>query len=69
MTDLPVTAAVRHLIQTELAARWRISPRSLERWRANGTGPAWLRVGGRVVYPAEDVEHFERQHRRPGGDR
>jgi len=48
------------LNQTELAARWKISPRTLERWRWIGDGPRFLKIGGRVIYRIEDVEAFER---------
>jgi predicted site-specific integrase-resolvase len=47
------------LNQTELAARWSISARTLERWRWTGEGPAFLKIGGRVVYRLEDVEAYE----------
>lgn len=50
---------VQHLHQTDLARRWRISPRTLERWRWLGRGPRYLKLGGRVVYRVEDVEAFE----------
>ena len=50
---------VRHLHQAELARRWNISPRTLERRRWLGQGPAYLKIGGRVVYRVEDVEAFE----------
>ena len=50
---------LRHLTPAELAARWRVSPRTLERWRVNGTGPCWLKLCGRVVYRQEDVDLFE----------
>lgn len=53
-----------HLMQDELARRWRISPRTLERWRKAGTGPAWLQMNGRVLYRLEDVEAFEHLRRR-----
>jgi hypothetical protein len=56
-TELPM--AIRHLHQVELADRWRISPRTLERWRWEGKGPRYLKLGGRVVYRLEDVEAFE----------
>ena len=49
-----------HLRQKDLAARWHVSPRTLERWRWLGTGPAFLKVGGRVIYRLEDVEAYER---------
>jgi hypothetical protein len=41
--------AIRHLSQTELAARWNISHRTLERWRWTGEGPQFIKIGGRVV--------------------
>jgi len=49
----------RHLNQTELAARWTISPRTLERWRFTGEGPKFIKIGGRVAYRLEDVEAYE----------
>ena len=51
--------AITHLNQVELAARLKISPRTLERWRWTGEGPAFLKIGGRVVYRLEDVEAYE----------
>ncbi|MFC4669440.1 helix-turn-helix transcriptional regulator [Seohaeicola nanhaiensis] len=54
-----LSVAPRHLTPAELAARWRVSPRTLERWRVNGTGPCWLKLCGRVVYREEDVDTFE----------
>lgn len=51
------------LTQTELATRWRISPRSLERWRWLKTGPNFTKIGGKVVYDLKDVEAYERRRR------
>ncbi|MEM6942127.1 MAG: helix-turn-helix domain-containing protein [Pseudomonadota bacterium] len=50
------------LNQQELAERWRISPRTLERWRRNGTGPPFICLGGRVVYRTHDVLAYEQAH-------
>jgi hypothetical protein len=50
---------VRHLNQSELAKRWSLSARTLERWRWQRQGPPFLKVGGRVVYRLEDVESYE----------
>ena len=51
---------IRHLTQLDLARRWAMSPRSLERWRWTGVGgPPFLKVGGRVVYRLADIEAFE----------
>ena len=37
------------LNQVELAARWKISHRTLERWRWAQGGPRYLKLGGRAV--------------------
>ena len=50
---------MRHLDQSGLAERWRVSMRTLEQWRWQGKGPRYLKIGGRVVYRVEDVEAFE----------
>jgi predicted site-specific integrase-resolvase len=55
---------VRHLNQIELAARWNISHRTLERWRWSGEGPRYIKIGGRVVYRLEDVEDYEKEQLR-----
>ena len=51
--------SVTHLNQTELARRWSVSPRTLERWRWTGAGPAFLKLGGRVAYRLADIEAYE----------
>lgn len=56
--------AISHLTQTDLARRWRISPRTLERWRWLGQGPKYLKIGGRVVYRLEDIEAYEAEKQR-----
>lgn len=55
---------VRHLNQHQLAKRWAMSPRTLEKWRWLEHGPSFLKVGGHVVYRLEDIEEYERSHRR-----
>lgn len=45
--------------QKELARRWTLSHRTLERWRYTGEGPKFIKLGGRVIYRLEDVEAFE----------
>jgi hypothetical protein len=59
---------VHHLNQIELSRRWKVSPRTLERWRWLGQGPRFMKIGGRVVYRIEDIEAFEAaQLRMPAG--
>ena len=53
-----------HLNQIELARRWRVSPRTLERWRWQRQGPCFLKIGGRVAYRVADIEAFEAAQRR-----
>jgi transcriptional regulator GlxA family with amidase domain len=58
--------AAAQLTQTQLAERWNISPRTLERWRWTKTGPSYVKIGGRVRYLLTDVEAYEAQQRRGG---
>ena len=51
--------ATKHLNQIDLADRWNVSHRTLERWRWTGEVPQYIKLGGRVVYRLEDVEAFE----------
>lgn len=48
------------MTQKELADRWTISHRTLERWRWAGEGPVYMKLGGRVVYRVSDIEAFEK---------
>ena len=51
---------VRHLTQRELANRWNKSEATIERYRSDGVGPKYLKIGGAVRYRLEDIEQFER---------
>lgn len=55
----PNLLTCRYLLTLELARRWKLSPRTLERWRFLRVGPRYRRVGGRVIYALSDVEEFE----------
>lgn len=46
--------------QKELARRWTLSHRTLERWRWAGQGPAFMKIGGRIVYRLEDILAHEK---------
>jgi hypothetical protein len=52
-----------YLTQAELARRWRISPRTLERWRWKKTGPCYTKLGCKVAYGITDVLEYERRRR------
>ncbi|HRD88351.1 MAG TPA: helix-turn-helix domain-containing protein [Accumulibacter sp.] len=53
-----------HLTPGQLAARWQVSEKSLERWRRDGTGPEFMKLGGRVLYRLDQVEAHECRHLR-----
>jgi predicted DNA-binding transcriptional regulator AlpA len=52
----PVSQSGIYLTQSEVAALLRISPRTLERHRLAGTGPAYVKLGRRVVYSRDTIE-------------
>jgi hypothetical protein len=54
------------ITERDLAERWHKSTRTLQRYRADGTGPVWLRIGGNVLYRLSDVLAFEEGSRREG---
>jgi len=64
---LKTSDALLPLPERGLAARWGKSVRTLQRWRAEGYGPAYLRIGGTIHYRMADVLAFEQAVRR-GGD-
>lgn len=46
----------------EVARELRMGERTIKRWRLEGTGPKYSRVGRRVFYARRDVQAwFERQ--------
>jgi predicted DNA-binding transcriptional regulator AlpA len=51
----------RVLNENEVANRWGVSPKTLQRWRSEGRGPKYLKLSKRVGYPLESVIDFERR--------
>jgi hypothetical protein len=47
------------LTDLELAERWHMHRQTLIRWRRQSTGPAYVRIEGRVLYPLAGVEQYE----------
>ena len=48
-----------YLLQHQFCARFRVSPRTAERWRVTGDGPSWVRLGQRkVAYRLSDCERW-----------
>lgn len=49
----------KHLKAEMLAERWGMTIKTLDRWRWQGIGPKFLKIGGRVLYREEDIEAYE----------
>jgi len=47
------------MTQRELCNRWQVSEATLERWRSEGIGPIYVKLGGQVRYRREDVLEYE----------
>lgn len=58
------------LTPDDLVERWggTIGKGTLANWRAKGRGPAYVKVGGRVVYPLDKVEAWEAQNLKAAND-
>ena len=52
-------AALTFLRERDLAARWHKSIRTLQRWRKEGYGPAYLQIGGTCLYRLGDILDYE----------
>lgn len=50
------------LTTRQLACRLSFSTRTLERWRAAGTGPPWHRVGRHIRYDLAEVDQWIDDH-------
>ena len=54
----------RYLRTPEAARFLGVSPRTLEKHRCYGTGPEFLKLGGRVVYQIDDLTAWAARGRR-----
>jgi hypothetical protein len=65
----PIRSEPEYLTVKELIGRWRgqISATTLANWRSERKGPAFIKIGGRVLYPLADVIAYEAQSRRSNG--
>lgn len=51
------------LTELELAVRWAMSPKTLQRWRATQRGPEFRKLGKKIQYPLAVIEDYENQAR------
>ncbi|MGB4191890.1 MAG: helix-turn-helix domain-containing protein [Rickettsiales bacterium] len=49
----------KHISEKDLAARWSLSFRTIQRWRLDGGSLPHFIIGKSVRYPLEAVEAFE----------
>lgn len=49
------------MTERQVAARWRISVKTLRRWRLDNEGPVWHKLFHHVRYHEADILEFERQ--------
>ena len=49
------------MTERQLAARWKISLKTLRRWRSDNEGPTWHKLFQYVRYHEADILGFERQ--------
>jgi len=47
------------LDEHDLSARWGVNVKMLKRWRNEGRGPRYIKIGRAVTYLPKDIEHFE----------
>ena len=49
--------------ETELALRWNVSAKTLQRWRSDGVGPPYIKLSKAVRYPVDQVVVYEQANR------
>lgn len=52
-----------YLTATELAERWRSVKGTLNNQRAQGKGPPFVKLGGKVLYPIAEIEKYEQANK------
>jgi hypothetical protein len=58
MTGNSQAQSAEFLTEREVAGTLRVSQRTLQWWRTNGAGPAFLKLEGVVRYRSSDLEAF-----------
>ena len=49
------------MTERQIAARWKVSLKTLRRWRLDSEGPIWHKLFHHVRYHQADILEFERQ--------
>lgn len=53
-----------YLTEKDLAKRWNLSTKTLQRWRIRHKGPTYLKLGGGVRYKPDNIREFEEERGR-----
>lgn len=49
-----------HLTEDDLATRFGVTTRTIQKWRRGKTGPAWIVIGKNTIrYREEDIRQYE----------
>lgn len=55
----PSAPTAKFLTESDLAARWVVSPKVLRNKRWAGGGPPFVKIGGSIRYRLADIEAYE----------
>ena len=46
--------------ESQLADYWGVKRNTLQKWRSAGIGPAYIKIGARVIYTKDAIQEYER---------
>ncbi len=49
----------KHISEKELATRWSLSHRTLQKWRKKGFELPYIQIGKVIRYPISEIENYE----------
>jgi hypothetical protein len=58
LDDIPAGGFGEVLTAEETARLLKLATQTLARWRVEGTGPKFVRLGNRIFYRSADIENF-----------
>jgi hypothetical protein len=63
---MTATSSAEFLTVAALVERWKgqVTKATLATWRSRNTGPAFVKIGGRVLYRRGDIEAYEAKNTR-----
>jgi hypothetical protein len=59
----------KYLTEKSLAKKWGIDFRTLQKWRCQGIGPPFIKIGIAVRYAPESIKKFEEEQMRSATSR